>query len=332
MDAGEQRIAVCTSRPLGEPAPGVERLVVVVHGNSRNADDYLRYVTDAAQEAGAEDTTLVLAPQFPTEDDVEDEDGDGVAVWTSDGWKEGDDSTTSPALSSFAAVDAVIAEVAGEAAFPDLREVVVAGHSAGGQFVQRYAAGTAIGDRIGPRVRFVVANPSSYLWFTRSRPESAREACPGYDDYKYGTRELNAHLAEVGPAGLRRRYTGHRVSLLLGEDDDDPGHSSLDTRCEAQRQGASRLERGRNFFAHARALRARTTLTIVHGIGHDGQEMFASPEGRRTLFAPLPAERPAPAGSDGDAAPLPPLPDPSVLVAVTPDLVEALVAALPPTR
>ena len=42
-------------------------------------------------------------------------------------------------ISSYAALDTLIRHFANRAAYPALTEIVIAGHSAGGQVVQRYA-------------------------------------------------------------------------------------------------------------------------------------------------------------------------------------------------
>ena len=77
--------------------------------------------------------------------------------------------------------------------FPALKEVVVAGHSAGGQLVQRYAVvGRPAARSAG--LRFVVSNPSSYLYFSDERPQgdgrfaapSDAAVCPQYNRWKYG--------------------------------------------------------------------------------------------------------------------------------------------------
>ena len=87
-------------------------------------------------------------------------------IGASEGWKQGDGSKTSPPVSSFAALDRLIAGIVRSHRFPGLRHIVVAGHSAGGQFVERYAASTRLSVRVP--VRYVVANPSSYLYLTPS--------------------------------------------------------------------------------------------------------------------------------------------------------------------
>ena len=54
-----------------------------------------------------------------------------------------------------------------------MKTVIVAGHSGGRQLVQRYAvAGRGDGALVkaGIHVRYVVANPSSYVYFSPERP------------------------------------------------------------------------------------------------------------------------------------------------------------------
>ena len=80
-------------------------------------------------------------------------------------------------ISSFEVIDVILARLADRARFPDLRRVVVAGHSGGGQMVQRYAVvghGEAALTAAGIAVRYVVANPSSYLYFSAERPRAER--------------------------------------------------------------------------------------------------------------------------------------------------------------
>ena len=128
-------------------------------------------------------------------------------------------------VTAFGALDALLTRFADAQAFPALKAVVVAGHSAGGQLSQRYAAvaraDAALKAR-GVAVRIVVANPSSYLWFGAERPyPPAPGACPDYDRWKYGIRGAPP---EAGPAifqdlippeegaGMRGRITVYCVA------------------------------------------------------------------------------------------------------------------------
>ena len=282
----------CTNRSLRVRDTRVRRLVVVVHGTQRNAADYERFMLAAARAAHVSDA-LIVAPHFL---DGSDHPARGVLRWTSDGWKQGDQSQTSPAVSSFAALDRLIGGIVASRRFPRLAEVVVAGHSAGGQFAERYAAANRLALRVP--VRYVVANPSSYLYLSPERPVRGTTDsfapppagdCRGYDDYKYGLRALNPYLTAVGAARIRAQFASRRVTYLLGANDTDPHDSSLDTACAAELQGAFRRQRGEAFFnylGHLYGTRVYATQSerIVPGVAHDAAAMFASPDGRRVLF------------------------------------------------
>ena len=89
-------------------------------------------------------------------------------------WKQGDPSNTpGTAVSSFEVMDHLLSMVTDRARFPNLRVITLIGHSAGGQYVQRYAAGTqAPASFAEHRFVFVVANPSSYLYLNGQRPRA----------------------------------------------------------------------------------------------------------------------------------------------------------------
>ena len=71
-------------------------------------------------------------------------------------------------VSAFEVFDSLIGSIIGSQNFPNLRSVVIFGHSAGGQFVNRYAACSRF-ERHGVAVKYVVMAPSSYLYFNKER-------------------------------------------------------------------------------------------------------------------------------------------------------------------
>ena len=112
-----------------------------------------------------ENDTIIIAPYFQATDDpaLSDE-----LQWSSSGWKIGNKSVDKAGLtrtSSFQVMDEMIASLSNQVKFPALVDIVVTGHSAGGQFTQRYAAGgkADLTDTMH-RYKYVVANPSSYLY------------------------------------------------------------------------------------------------------------------------------------------------------------------------
>jgi hypothetical protein len=77
-----------------------------------------------------------------------------------------------PSLSSFEVIDRLI-DVAVKRN-PGIRRIIILGHSAGGQFVVRYAAINSrheLLEQQGVSIRYVVANSSSYP-FVKSSPKS----------------------------------------------------------------------------------------------------------------------------------------------------------------
>ena len=73
---------------------------------------------------------------------------------------------------------------------------------------------------------------------------------------------------------------------LLGTEDNDPNHSSLDKTCPAMLQGDHRLMRGIIFFNHLCAYYdcSNHQVVFVDGVAHSGHDMFNSPEGRNAIF------------------------------------------------
>ena len=296
----------------GFPAPdsATTRLVVMINGTLRNADVYFESTLAAAAAAGTEaDHAVIVAPQFLATPDAEKFALDAdVPSWTPEGWKIGDGAVRPEGgPSSYAVVDALTTAVMDRSRFPALRTVVVAGHSAGGQFVHRYIAFNRVHGAVreaGIAIRYVVSNPSSYLYFDDRRLDAdgelvpyPRERCADFNRYRYGLEEPNEYgagaLAAYGGAqraeAMARAYGRRDVAYLLGEADSDPNSDSLDRACGAAAQGATRLERGQRYFRYVQALLgpgvlATHSLHIVPGVGHDHRAMFLSPCGLTLLF------------------------------------------------
>ena len=232
--------------------------IVIVHGDLRNADEYLAYIQQARIDAG-NTNTVIVAPQFLTDEDVAafGLQNSNTLYWSSGGWKKGNTSNKSPynrafTISSFAVVNQMMIRMMTQ--FPNAK-ITVAGHSAGGQFVQRYATGG-----LWEADKYIVTNPSSYLYFTDERaalsgqfsiPDQSTHVfgasnCPEYDDYKYGLKVMNNYMQSVGEPVLFNNFQSRNIVIYLGMNDTSRG-GSFDTTCMADLQGANRYERGLNF-------------------------------------------------------------------------------------
>ena len=284
-------LPVFSTHALAKGHAGVTRGLVVVHGNNRDADRYFETGVLAAAGAGESAATAIVAPHFQTADDGPEDD---EPFWSSAGWKRGNLSRPEgpePRVSSYAALDRILDALLNPARFPALREIVVAGHSAGGQVVHRYAATTAHrepGTRVP--VRYVVTNPSTYLYAGPEREDASGgfavppDGCADYDDWHYGLRDRNSYAERLPVDSIRARLARHDVRILLGAA--DTATASLDVSCGANLQGPRRYHRGRalvRFMDWAYAAHRHREM-IVADVGHSSRGMWLSEVGTGALF------------------------------------------------
>jgi hypothetical protein len=275
----------------------IERVVIVVHGNQRDADAYYDRLVSAASAEDRLADTLLLAPNFRTVDDVP---AANEHYWSSGGWKRGDKSRDDPGrFSSFAVMNELVAEACSTSTFPELRSLVVIGHSAGGQFVNRYAAGGTGCPDPAVETRYIVMNPSSYLYLDDLRRSLAGDFevpsdCTVYDEYKYGLVDLNSYMTKVGTAQIRSDLFERQTYYLVGEEDTSTG-GNLDTTCPGNSQGRNRHERHDNYRRHADRFDEWTgsTFLSVPGVGHSGTGMMMSEMVRRLTFGDQAEAEPA---------------------------------------
>jgi len=289
LEAGDLSLGL--SQDWRKPLPQVTRALVIVHGRLRNAQTYLQSAEDAAAHAGQAANTLVIAPQFLNASDVKRNHLDNqVLRWKGNDWMAGAPSTAPGQISTYGALDQIIKHLGNRTLFPALKEIVVAGHSGGGQVVQRFALTGHDHPTLrteGIRLRYVVANPSSYAYFTAQRPVQFDTAsCPGFNDWKYGLQHLPAYAKGQSAEQLEQAYVSRNITYLLGQQDTDPNHPALDKSCAAETQGAYRLIRGHNYFDYLKQRHPQLSHTLVEvpGVGHNGDGMFTSPEGQKVLF------------------------------------------------
>lgn len=228
-----------TNRPKGLEEPGP--VVVGIHGDSR---DNLGLYNTLVKAAGTRSVTIIC-PLFRTTSDPVVSTLD--PVWTEDSWKIGAYSVNYPHLGAFEWLEDVSYRLAG-------KRPVFVGHSAGGQFLQRFAYTSILAPKI------VVANPGSYMWHTTQW------------SYKYGLANL--------PAQVRTKpVTNRSFTLMLGTLDTDMYDASLDKSKAAVWQGDCRLHRGLHY-----ATDHKITPVEVPNVGHTASGMFRSAQGIKEIF------------------------------------------------
>ena len=297
--SGQYEIPIATTRDWRRGLDDVTRAVIVIHGWPRRdlqgGERALKAAGDAARG------TIVITPQFVSANDMAAHHlSRNTLQWRENDWQKGYPSADAAALSSFAVVDEIFRRLSDRSVFPHLHMIVLAGHSAGGQFVQRYAAVGQGQERLGGaaiHVRYVVANPASYLYFTKDRPQPGGSfaptdtaSCPRYDRWSYGLQDGIPAYASGSESGgaktIQARYLQRDVIYLLGTADDDPRADGLDTSCGGEAEGPTRLKRGLAYMAYIRRLDPQTTqrVLLVPGGRHLSYPMFSSQAGRSALF------------------------------------------------
>lgn len=283
-------------------SPAVKKIVVVVHGLKRNAGDYFRMMLNAAPQGSLNDT-LILAPQFLNQKDVRTHGQQlprGTLFWHKSAWKDGqsasgessDDKTTS----SFAVMDQLLLVL--KSLYPNVQTIVLVSHSAGSQFLQRYAALTQI-DRnphlSNVHMRFLVSDPSSYLYLDQHRPVGNDNfqlvdlyACPDANSYHYGLDNIIPYGAGLNASTIRQNYFGRDIHYLLGSKDNNPYDPVMDKRCGAMAQGSNRLERGKNYIQYLKKFGKISPVYVIEGADHDahnaGAKIFHSEIGKKLVF------------------------------------------------
>lgn len=290
--AGQGVIPIHVSRDWSTPQPDVTRAVIIIHGWPRR--DLTSGERAAIKAGSAAQDAIIITPQFLIAADLEAHQLPAEMLhWGTDGWKNGYDAHGPAPISSFSVVDTIFTRLADRTLFPALKQVVLAGHSAGGQFVQRYAA---VGHGQSPllargiAIRYVVANPSSYLYFDARRPiTTGNPSCAKFDRWQYG---LNGGLPPyveqpVSTSRLEQQYLARDVVYLFGMDDTDPNHKELDRSCAAEQQGPTRLSRGLNYIAYLCTqdeTHFSQRVLEVPDVGHSSARMYSSTCGMAALF------------------------------------------------
>src|ERR1022692_3626461 len=327
---GPARSLIYRTYSLDTKNDAITRALVMVHGAGRDADNYFRTAVAAAFLAGALENTVVIAPRFAANSGTG---GTGVCRDTlapdevnwpcnGDSWRSGGTSAANKELTSYDLADEVLRKVARKEIFPNLKTIVIAGHSAGGQFVTRYEMANQVHDKLGVPVIYVVSNPSSYAYLDDSRPTDAAysvsarapgyvpapapaaaaqdgtenagtgvfrsmrdgRGCTTYDQWPYGLKNRSGYAAKLSDDQLKKQLVARPAIYLVGELDILP-LGGFDGSCQAMAQGPTRLARGEAFGKYVKdKFGAQHPVTIVPLCGHNARCMFTSEVALKLIF------------------------------------------------
>ncbi len=308
LGSGAARSLIYRSHSLDARNPASRRALIMIHGTNRNADHYFTTAVTAAFIVAALDDTVVVSPRIASQTgNCKDTLDTNEVSWscTGDSWRSGGNSSSHPDLTSFDFIDQILRKLANKDTFPNLRAIVVAGHSAGGQFVARYQMANRVHDTLGVPVSYVVANPSSYAWPDAMRvkpiddavPESAKDgwnqtaphtkftyapfdgaaSCTGYNTWPFGLeKRTSGYTAKISDDQLKRQLASRSTTFLFGQVDTLP-LGGFDSSCGAMAQGPTRRARGEAYVKYVNeTLGAKHPMIIVSECGHNDRCVYTT--------------------------------------------------------
>jgi pimeloyl-ACP methyl ester carboxylesterase len=307
LGGGPGRSMIYRTHSLDVRNDHVRRALIMVHGTNRNADHYFQTAVTAAFLDQAIDDTVVISPHLVSADaGCNDKLAPNEVSWScrGDSWRSGGTSTSHPTLTSFDFIDEILRKLADKRMFPNMAHIVVAGHSAGGQVVARYAMVNKVHETLGVPVTYVVANPSSYAWPDATRPlasgdgtpENAKAAwnsekphtnfsygafdakgCEKYDRWPFGLEDrTGGYTKGTSDEQLKKQLATRPTTYLFGQVDVLP-LGGFDSSCSAMAQGATRRARGEAFVKYINEqLGARQAMQIVPECGHNDRCVYTT--------------------------------------------------------
>jgi pimeloyl-ACP methyl ester carboxylesterase len=324
LGGGPSRSLIYRTYSLDTRNDRITRALIVVHGAGRDADNYFRTAVAAAFLASALDDTVVVSPRFASNagQACRDTLAPDEVNWNCNSWRSGGLATGSDKVTSFDFADEILRKLARKDMFPNLRSIVVAGHSAGGQYVTRYEIANQVYDKLGVAITYVVSNPSSYAYPDSVRPTDAAYTvsarapgyvpapaertvaepptgtnapsgfrpfgdarnCTAYDQWPYGFKNRTGYTQKFTDDELKKQLASRPTTYLLGELDILP-LGGFDSSCSAMAQGPTRLARGEAFSKYANeVLGAHHIMTIIPLCGHNARCIFTAERALPVIF------------------------------------------------
>src|SRR5260370_6908619 len=208
----------------------ITRALIVVHGQGRDADNYFRTALAAGFLANAFDDTIIIAPRFASNDGrgCRDTFAADEISWSCSGdcSRSGGVATSNNKLTSYDFMDEILRKLSRKETFPNLKGIVLTGHSAGGQYVTRYEMANLVHDKLGTPITYVVANPSSYAYLDPDRPTATNNEmrafgdarnCTTYDNWPYGLKSRSVYTAKLTDDQLKQQLAARPTTYLLAQ-------------------------------------------------------------------------------------------------------------------
>ena len=141
--------------------------------------------------------------------------------------------------------------------------------------------------------RFIIANPSSYLYVDERRPvpgtnrfEVPREKPESYNAWRYGLEKRNAYANRLSLNEIATNVFERPAYYLIGTEDNKQD-AALSKSAGSMLQGENRYDRWEKFRRYVELFpkwKDKVVFAEVPGAGHSGRQMYESPVTRKAIF------------------------------------------------
>lgn len=286
---------------LNKRNKNIKHLIVAIHSSNHDAKMYIKNTQNLTKKLSKDKETLIIAPHLLITSLIKEKLLADFTYWEVPpfrGSSRAINNNKKVSISAYEILDKMINKVIHSNSFPNLKSIVIFGHSAGGQLVNRYAAYNQI-DKRKVDIKYIVMAPSSYVYFNKERAVKGTrnkfqipKVDPKYYNYwGFGMQKLySVHRRNrVTPQMMQEQYKNSHVIYLVGSRDNNPNDSSLGKSKGSMWQGRNRVERARiyhNYLQHifGRGITRKHELYIVPNVGHSSKGLMNSKIGKKSLF------------------------------------------------
>ena len=231
----------------------ITQLIIAIHSSNYDAKMSFNNIDKLSKDIGRKKTTLIVSPQFISSSLLQTPKKANFLFWDNAPFLGSSNAryfNNKVKISAYEILDSLIDEIYKSGNFPKLQNIVIFGHSAGGQFVNRYCAYSRF-NKSGLKVRYIVMAPSSYLYFNkqraikgiRNRFKIPKVEAKIYNNWGYGLDKLyQVHRRNrVTAFMMLNQYAKSEVIYLVGSKDNNPNGSTLSKTTASMWQGKNRV-------------------------------------------------------------------------------------------
>ena len=263
----------------------IDRVVIVWPGAWRNSWVYINLVGNAYRiaqkypELNVRDgKVFMMSPVFFNQDDKVALKHDEL-YFNNEGWSAGGTARHPDGfqhISSFQVMDRLIEIAVDKNRFPNVKKVVVIGHSLGAQANLHYAL-IKRPKKYDNIIKYWIGDPGAVTYLDDWRPIH-KHNCSGYNSWPYGLSNHGSipkyNRKRAGKHGERFKEQFYQKNIHFGIALNDNGHGN--THCQAMMQGPNRISRTSLWIKHfGDDFPSNFTVDYVPGLSHQDYPMIA---------------------------------------------------------